>query len=120
MRLRTSSLGVLAAVLLAGCFRGEFVEGTSCQRDSDCYPKFACVPTDPRVQATPPPPPYDGTCLDPPLANATSSESGASTSETGNTDTASTQTTGTGSGDPARSDTAGSDTAGSSGTTTGG
>lgn len=112
MRLRTSSLGVLAAVLLAGCFRGEFVEGTSCKRDSDCYPKFACVPTDPRVQATPPPPPYEGTCLDPPLDNATSSESGASTSETGNTDPARSDTAG--------SDTAGSDTAGSSGTTTGG
>lgn len=109
MRTRTS-LSLLALGLVAGCFRGDFLEGTACNDDADCYPRFQCVPLAGSSQDGG----LVGACGDPqPEGSSSSSTSGGSdtsgaaelgstTGDTGST-TGEAPTTGgsTGTGDPA-------------------
>ena len=37
---------LLVLLLLASCFRAEFLEGTACSDDRDCAPRFVCNPPD--------------------------------------------------------------------------
>ncbi len=37
---------LLVPLVLASCFRAEFLEGTACEDDRDCAPRFVCNPPD--------------------------------------------------------------------------
>ena len=97
MRARTSWL-LLALGVFAGCFRGDFLEGTACNDDADCYPRFQCVPLAGVSQERG----LVGACGDPsPQGTSSSSTSGGSDTSgdagSGSTtvDTGSTGSTGT-------------------------